>query len=99
MRTGDLAGPINMLGTQKTYVFRRLFTKHPYWAYEQEFRLAGINISGEFSIPSTGIKEVHFGLQTDYGVKKMLRDALKGKDIGLYQMEKVEPYGMIRTPL
>lgn len=98
---GNYAGPIEKT-LESDYTAIKLFTKHPSWSYEEEFRLLSHNDkNGEHSISKNSIKEIYFGCKMDISTKKSLLALLKGLNlkIDIYEMIKEDNFKLQRKIL
>ena len=93
LRTGDFAGDPTAKDYPRAWITRKLFTKHPEWSYEQEFRLKRLvdrknkeEHSPILHIPKESITEVYFGCKMNDDTKKFISHILNGRSINLYEM-------------
>ncbi|MEM1153933.1 MAG: DUF2971 domain-containing protein [Pseudomonadota bacterium] len=99
LKAGSYAGSFGPEGNGLAYFYRKLATKHPLWAYEQEFRLMALRMIGYVGVPADAIKEIYFGCQVDPVVRKVLLDTTAAMAIPKFDMVKVEPYGLVRRQI
>jgi len=96
LRTGEYAGEIHEI-LESEYSTRKLFTKHPSWAYEQEYRLLTTESNGgRFSIPKKCICELYLGCNIDEDIKNALLNIVNDLDIDIYDMVKTSNTDLIR---
>jgi hypothetical protein len=97
-RAGDLLRERDGLTSNRDYFSRKQLTKHPDWAYEQEYRLISLKHEGKSPIPREAIREVHFGCQMSNGTRDIVRgDVMKlGVEVNIFRMELRETWGLER---
>lgn len=97
LRIGDYAGDFKSI-FKSDYIDRKIFNKHPSWAYEQEFRLISSSMDdGKLPIDRDCISELYFGCNIDKDIQETLSGIVEGQDIGLYCMKKTADTKLIRT--
>jgi len=89
LKTGHYAGDIKDF-IRSEYTSRKLFNKHPSWAYEQEFRLINAKGDGKYPIKKDYISELYFGCNIDKDIQKALLAITNELDIKIYNMEKYD---------
>lgn len=87
LKTGHYAGDIKDF-IRSEYTSRKLFNKHPSWAYEQEFRLINATGDGKYSINKDYISELYLGCNIDKDIREALLAITKGLNLKTYNMEK-----------
>jgi len=87
LKTGHYAGDIKDF-IRSEYTSRKLFNKHPSWAYEQEFRLINATGDGKYPIKKDYISELYFGCNIDKDIQKALIAITNGLNLKIYSMEK-----------
>ena len=95
LRTGSYAGDIKDF-IRSEYLTRKLFNKHPAWAYEQEYRLINAEGDGKYPIKKNYISELYFGCNIDKDIKEALISITDNLDLKYYDMEKLESSELIR---
>lgn len=87
IRLGDLFGT-NPSDLTQPYYTRRLVTKHPMWAYEQEFRLLNTTgYIGEYKIDPSAIREIYIGANMDEECESKVREHCK--HLGIAPMKTI----------
>ena len=97
LREGSFAGDFDKKkALTLKYVIRKIFTKHPSWSYEQEFRFITRipgdekNFSPKLNLPPNVIKELYFGCRMPDETKEHVSYILKDKEVALFEMYLTE---------
>jgi hypothetical protein len=95
IRAGDVAGGLDSL-LNSDYIQQKLFTKHPSWAYEQEYRLLNQkSTEGEHPISSECISELYYGCNITPSDKMLIQKLIGDMNINLYQLVKSQDNNLI----
>lgn len=95
IRAGDFAGSVADL-LQSEYIEQKLFTKHPSWAYEQEYRLLNQeSTEGEHPISAECISELYYGCNIAPYDKTLIQKLIVDLDINLHQLVKSQDNNLI----
>ena len=95
LKTGHYAGDIKDF-IRSEFTSRKLFNKHPSWAYEQEFRLINDTGDGKYPIKKDYISELYFGCNIDKDIQEALLAITQGLDLKIYSMEKSDSINLER---
>jgi hypothetical protein len=99
LRTGKYAGELESV-LESDFLTRKLFTKHPCWSYEQEYRLLNPNSAGEkYPIDKESICELHLGCEIDPDIKSSLLEIVSGTNIELFDMIKSDDSNLLRVSI
>jgi len=85
LKTLEIAG--KEINDMKKYYLRRMFSKHPMWAYEQEYRIVNLDgIRDKRTIAPSAIKEIYLGAKISDTDKAKIRALSEGLGIKPKQM-------------
>jgi hypothetical protein len=92
LRAGYFAGESLDAFSDSEYITRKLFTKHPRWSYEQEYRLLRLYddekpCSPKLEVPIESIKELYFGCKMSDEAKSNIAHIINGREISIFEMK------------